>query len=172
MENTKAVYLNREVRLNHWLETYSEALLQTCVYMLPDRAQAEDAVQDTLIKAWRYLGKRKENSIVNERAWLMRIAINTCKDYLRTGWFQHVDRSRPDETIPPKMLSIDPEEPMITFLVKELPAKYRQVVLLHYFQGMTQQEIAEMLKLSISTVNRNLRKAEVLIREKLEEAQS
>ena len=83
-----------------------------------------------------------------------------------------MDRSRPDETIPPKMLSIDAEEPMITFLVKELPAKYRQVVLLHYFQGMTQQEIAEMLKLSISTVNRNLRKAEALIREKLEEDQS
>ena len=61
---------------------------------------------------------------------------------------------------------------MITFLVKELPAKYRQVVLLHYFQGMTQQEIAEMLKLSISTVNRNLRKAEALIREKLEEDHS
>ena len=46
MENTKAVYLNREVRLNHWLETYAEPLLQTCLYMLPDRAQAEDAVQD------------------------------------------------------------------------------------------------------------------------------
>lgn len=167
MENTKTAYLSRELRLNHWLEMYSEALLQTCLYMLPDRAQAEDAVQDTLIKAWRYLGKRKENSIVNERAWLMRIAINTCKDYLRTGWSHHVDHDLPLEGLPPKMLKIEPEESMITFMVKDLQAKYRQVILLHYFQGLTQQQIAETLSLTISTVNRNLRKAETLLREKL-----
>lgn len=167
MENTKAAYLSREIRLNHWLEMYSEALLQTCLYMLPDRAQAEDAVQDILIKAWRYLGKRKENRIVNERAWLMRIAINTCKDYLRTGCSRHEDENLTTESLPPQMVKIEPEKSMITFIVKDLPARCRQVIMLHYFEGLPQQEIADTLSLSISTVNRNLRKAETLLQEKL-----
>jgi len=169
MENTKTAYLSRELRLNHWLETYSEALLQTCLYMLPDRAQAEDAVQDTLIKAWRYLGKRKENSIVNERSWLLRIANNTCRAYLRTGWLSNVDRNLPLESFPPKMLKIEQQEPSITFMVKDLPAKYRQVILLHYFQGLNQQEIADTLGISASTVNRNLHKAEELLQESTNE---
>ena len=69
--------MNREERLNQWIETYSDAILRTCFLYLSDQAQAEDALQDTWIKAWKHMSEYENQGIQNEKAWLMRIAINT-----------------------------------------------------------------------------------------------
>lgn len=169
MECSKEIYLSRENYLNRWINDYSGAILQTCMYLMPDRTQAEDAVQDTLIKAWRYLGNEKNKKITNERAWLLKIANNTCKDYLRDGWHRHIDQRCSLEELPPKMLRIDLEDRCIRLMVLDLPEKYRRVVLLYYFQGLTQQEIAQTLGVSLSTVNRRLCNAEDTLRKTLEE---
>ena len=91
MERTEVPGMNREERLSRWVESYSDAILRTCFLYLSDQAQAEDALQDTLIKAWRHMGDYERKGVVNDKAWLMRIAINTCKDYKRTAWFRHID---------------------------------------------------------------------------------
>lgn len=169
MERSKEMYTGREECLNRWVTDYSQAILKTCLSMLPDQVQAEDAVQDTLIKAWRYLGDGKNRRIVNERAWLLRIAVNTCMDYLRDGWQRHVDHHLSLEDLPPKMLRIDPQDTSIELMVLDLPEKIRKAMLLYYFQGLTQQEIADLLHIAISTVNRRLRSGEEILRKALEE---
>ena len=63
------------------------------------------------------------------------------------------------------MLRFESKDSPIVFLGKDLPKKYRQVILLHYFQGMTEEEIASFLEVSESTVSKNLRRAEKLIRD-------
>ena len=159
--------MDREQRLRQWVETYSDAILRVCFLYLSDRAQAQDALQDTLIKAWKHMGNIERMGIQNEKAWLMKIAINTCKDYRRTSWFRHVDRSRALEDLPPQMMCVEPEDRAITGAVMELPDKYKQVVLLYYFQGLTQRETAQALGLTPSAVVRRLRAAEARLRQAL-----
>jgi RNA polymerase sigma-70 factor (ECF subfamily) len=70
--------MNREQRLSRWIDLYSDTILKTCFLYLSDRQQAEDVLQDTWIKAWKHMEDIDRKGITNEKAWLLRIAINTC----------------------------------------------------------------------------------------------
>ena len=106
----------------------------------------------------------ERKSIDNEKAWLLRIAINTCRDYRRTAWFRHVDRSKALDDLPPQLIAVEPEDRSLTLLVMDLPDRYKQVILLHFFQGLTMQETADVLGTSQATVHRRLKKAEELLK--------
>ena len=80
MEHAAVPGMIREQRLNEWIEAYSDPILRTCFLYLSDRGQAEDALQDTWIKAWKHMDEYEKNHIANDKAWLLRIAVNTCKD--------------------------------------------------------------------------------------------
>ena len=70
-----------------------EKLLRTCYLYLRDRQLAEDAVQETFLKAYRSLPAFRGDS--SEKTWLMRIAVNTCRDLYRSEWLGS-SYSRPD----------------------------------------------------------------------------
>ena len=167
MERAEAPSMNREERLSRWIDDYSDAILRTCFLYLSDQTQAEDALQDTWIKAWRHMGEYERKGILNDKAWLMRIAINTCKDYRRTAWFRHIDNRKALDELPPRLLQVEQEDHTLSLMVMELPDRYKQVVLLHYFQGLTQRETAEALGLTPSAVLRRLRSAEALLKQSL-----
>ena len=151
-----------EVQLEAWLTEYGDAVLRTCYLYLADRALAEDALQDTFIKVWRGMdGRRNESSA---KTWILRIAINTCKDYKRTAWLKHVDRSRAVEDLPPPAGDTTEESRALFLDVMRLPAKYKQVILLYHFHNLTMAEAAEILHISRSTVQNRLRKAYSLLR--------
>lgn len=165
MERAKRSGMTREERLNSWIELYSDAILRTCFLYLSDRPQAEDALQDTWIKAWRHMGEYERKNIVSDKAWLMRIAINTCKDYRRSAWFRHVDHRKTLDELPGRFLQVESEEDSLSVMVMDLPDKYKQVVLLYYFQGLTQKETAQALGLSSAAVVRRLKAAHVLLKQ-------
>ena len=159
--------MNREERLNQWIEKYSDAILRTCFLYLSDQAQAEDALQDTWLKAWKHMSEYENQGIQNEKAWLMRIAINTCKDYRRTAWFRHIDNRKALEELPDRLLRTEAEDRSLSLMIMDLPNRYKQVVLLYYFQGFTQAETAAVLGISPSSVLRRLRNAEALLKQSL-----
>lgn len=64
MERTEVPGMSREERLNRWVESYSDTILRTCFLYLSDQAQAE-ALQDTLIKAWRHMGEYERKGVEN-----------------------------------------------------------------------------------------------------------
>ena len=136
----------------------------TVMLYLSDHGQAEDATQDTWIKAWKHMDDFEKKNIANEKAWLLRIAINTCKDYRRTAWFRHIDRSKALDELPPRLVAAEPEDRTLTLTVMDLPDRYKQVILLYYFQGLTMQETADALDVSQATVHRRLEKAEELLK--------
>ena len=68
---------------------YQTSLLRTCYMYLRDQEQAEDAVQETFFKAYRNLSAFRGESA--EKTWLMKNAINTCRDMRKTGWFLHIE---------------------------------------------------------------------------------
>ncbi|MBE5770847.1 MAG: sigma-70 family RNA polymerase sigma factor [Clostridia bacterium] len=167
MEHAAVPGMTPEEKLSQWIRVYSDDILRICFLYLSDRMQAEDALQDTWIKAWRHMGEYERKNILNDKAWLMRIAINTCRDYRRTAWFRHIDKRRALEELPPRLNQTAEDDRSLSLAVMELPDRYKQVVLLYYFQGMTQRETAEALGLSPAAVLRRLRSAEALLKEAL-----
>ena len=80
------------------IDAYGDELLRLCLLYLGDRQLAEDAFQETMVKAWRALpGFRGESGA---KTWLFHIAVNTCRDMLRSGWMRMRRRSVPLEVMP------------------------------------------------------------------------
>ena len=167
MERAAVPGMIREQKLNQWIEDYSDSILRTCFLYLSDQNQAEDATQDTWIKAWKHMDDYERKSITNDKAWLLRIAINTCKDYRRSAWFCHIDRNKVLVELPSQLIAVEPEDRTLTLTVMALPDRYKQVILLYYFQGLTMQETAEVIGASQTTVQRRLKKAESLLKVEL-----
>ena len=167
MEHAAVPGMIREQRLNRWIEEYSDSVLRTCFLYLSDQHQAEDATQDTWIKAWKHMDDYEQKRIASDKAWLLRIAINTCKDYRRSAWFRHIDRSKALDELPPSLAATEPEDRSLTLAVMGLPDRFKQIILLYYFQGLTMQETADLIGASQSTVQRRLKKAEEILKESL-----
>lgn len=146
--------MTRDETLSEWLEAYGDLINRTCCLLLGDRALAEDAAQETFIRAWKSMTQFKGDA--SPRTWLTRIAINVCRNLRRTAWFRRNDRSVTPEELP---LTAPEEDRTLLLTVRQLPEKYRQVVILRYYQGMSLDEAAEALDISRSAVHHRLHKA-------------
>ncbi len=157
----------REARLILMIDRYEAQLLRLCCMMLHDASLAQDAVQETFVKAYRGMeGFRGESG---ELTWLTRIAINVCRDMLRSPWFRFVDRRVTPEQLPRPASGPTQEQVELAIEIMRLPRKYREVVLLYYDQDMTMEEIAVMLGVPRRTVSDRLKRARELLRGQLGE---
>ncbi len=163
--------MERPVDRDLWLERamaqWEVPLLRTCCLILRDAALAEDAVQDTFLKAWRAFGDFKGES--TEKTWLMRIAVNCCRDVQRRSWFRRVDRKVALEDLPEPSTPFSAPDDTLTRAILSLPDGLRQTVTLRFYQGFTVEEIAQMTRCSRRTVHYRLDKAERILRDALEE---
>ncbi len=154
-----------------WLEgiitRWERQLLRLCFAYLCDTALAEDAVQETFFKAWK--SRDRFRGEAEEKTWLTRIAINTCKDLLKSTWARNTDRSVTPDSLPEGSVPFDERDDTVTRAVMSLPPKIKEVTLLHWYQGMTLEEMAKVLKLPRSTVNYRLKKAKMMLKEELED---
>lgn len=148
---------SREERLNRMMLTHEREVLRLCCLYLHDVHLAQDAVQETFLKAYRKLDAFEGRS--SERTWLMRIAVNTCRDMCRGGWFRHVDKAVEIENLPLPVSPPSAEHIALTTAIMRLPPKYREVVLLHCDQGLTVRETAKALGITAPTVMNRLNKA-------------
>lgn len=153
-------------RFERLVNQFQASLLRTCYMYLRDREQAEDAVQETFFKAYRNFGTFRGESA--EKTWLMKIAINTCRDMRRTGWFLHMDRRVTPEMLPDASVPFEEIEEGLIVEVMNLPLRLREVVLLYYYQNMDTNEIAQTLGIARSSVSGRLQRARKKLREILE----
>ena len=153
-------------RFERLVNQYQTSLLRTCYMYLRDREQAEDAVQETFFKAYRNFGAFRGESA--EKTWLMKIAINTCRDMRRTGWFLHMDRRMTPEMLPEASVPFEEIEEGLIVEVMNLPLRLREVILLYYYQNMDTNEIAQTLGIARSSVSGRLQRARKKLREILE----
>ena len=156
----------RNQAIEKLIQQYQTPLLRLCYIQLQDRTLAEDAVQETFLKAYRGFAQFRGES--SEKTWLTRIAVNVCRDYQRGSWFRHTDRN-----ITPDMLQIGTEQPDtedmdLSMAVMKLPRKMREAILLYYYQDMGTEEIAKVLGLTQSTVSYRLQKSREKLRKLLE----
>ena len=140
---------------------YATMLLRVAYSQLNNRAEAEDTVQEVLLK---YMEKAPIfQSEEHEKAWLLRVTVNHCKKHLASAWFRK--RADLDEGIP----ALDNAELEVVSAVAALPAKYRAVVHLYYFEGYSTKEIAEILHSRPNTVSSRLSRARALLAKALKE---
>lgn len=161
MEVVKGPDTIREQEFCRLVEQYQSALLRMCYMYLKDRALAEDAVQETFLKVFKT--KHAFRGECSEKGWLMRIAVNTCHDMKRSGWFRHIDHHvTPESLQASEAMPTEPQTEAVAEILN-LPPKLREVVLLYYYQNLTVQEVAQALGIKHSSVSNRLKRA----REKL-----
>ncbi|MDR1262943.1 MAG: sigma-70 family RNA polymerase sigma factor, partial [Oscillospiraceae bacterium] len=141
------------------MDIFGTDVQRQCFAFLKDYALAEDAAQDTFIKAYRAYVRNRYPNTGMEKSWLMRIALNTCKDYHRTAWFRHVDRKTPLDENNGGFAELSPPDQQILHEVLDLPKKEKEVIFLHHYQKMSADEIATTLSISRATVFNRLKAA-------------
>jgi RNA polymerase sigma factor, sigma-70 family len=158
-------------RRRRWLEEaldrYEERLLRMCYSYLGDRSLADDAVQETFLKAWKSYGRFRGES--TEETWLMRIAINTCRDIRRGSWFRHIDRAVSLDQLDDREVSFEARDDAVTKAVMKLKPRFREAVLLRWYQGLSADETAQALGISRSAAYERLSKAQAILKRELEE---
>ena len=140
---------------------YGNMLYRVAFVMMKNAFDAEDIVQDALIK---YMECRKRFDTEEYRkAWLIRVTINLCKNRLR---FYHNHPKISVEQLSRYSETREDTELMDSLLL--LPEKYREILLLHYIEGYQGKEIAKMLTLSEATVRKRLERGRKKLGELLE----
>lgn len=157
---------NSEQVLERLMAQYGDSVLRMCWMLLHDRELARDATQESFLKAYRALPTLRFGD--TEQAWLMRIAINTCKDMRRSRWWRWVNRSLTPDDLPEPAAEAELPDDTPFRAVMALPEKYRQVVLLHYYQGLSLEEIARALGVPASTARSRLLRARDKLHQQLE----
>ena len=159
---TSAPEFDRRAQFERLYEHYADDVLRVSYFYLGDRQQAEDVCQDVFV---RLLTKGPEIRPGYEKAWLLKVALNRCRDLWRAAWMKRVVLGSPFESFPigdAVAEYTDKNELMET--VNMLSPAFKEVVLLHYYQGYGIVEISAMLGLPEGTISSRLSRA----RKKLE----
>lgn len=128
------------------------------------KIDTEDIVQDVFIK---YLESDQEfQTLDNEKYWLIRVTINTSLSFLRKTWNQRVFLD--DEMINRTMDSSpnNNDNNNMFEIIYHLPHKYKEVIILYYYEDLSINEIANILKITTSNVKKRLERARNIIRKK------
>ena len=168
MGNAKVPGSAPEEELARMMLTYGNQLVGLCTGLLGDHMLAQDVVQETFIRAFRHMDRFRGENEGSEKAWLTRIAINLCRDYQRSRWFRFIDRNTSFDMLPEQSTPVKDEHMELYEAVMQLPGKYKEVILLHYYQDMDAAEIAVSLRVSLSSVYRRLEKARAKLKDQLE----
>lgn len=146
--------------------TYEEAaqalfptLYRICMSILHSSADAQDAVQQALMKAWVHRGKIQPEKL---RAWITRVLINECRDIQR-----HRMRVTPVEEMMDAAAPYIPPDSDLLEAVDALPEALRIPFVLKYSESYTEKEIAETLRLSIPAVKNRLFRARKTLQKSL-----
>ena len=140
------------------VEEYGNSLYRLCTVMLKNREDAQDAVQECFL---RYITKAPDfNDNGHEKAWLIRVSTNVCKDMLRRRKYESFLAL--DEI---KNLSTSEDNAQILGLLVSLDEKYRIIIHLHYVEGYSADEISSMLGISSAAVRKRMQRGREKLRE-------
>ena len=144
------------------IQRYGDMVRRLCMVHLKNYADTEDIFQTVFLKY--ALASVSFESEEHEKAWVIRVTINACRDLLRSV-FRSRTVSLEELVEQPARLAADHRE--VLEAVLSLPARYRDVVYLHYYEDYTAPEIAQILGKNVNTIYTRLTRAKGLLREKL-----
>ncbi len=151
--------------MNKLVKVYGDSLLRMCFLYLKDLHMAEDAVQDTFLKVYKSYMNFKGDC--EEKTWITRISINVCKNYLRSSWWKRIDEAAVLENITVGNSTDTLQDEALLLEIMKLSPKYKEVILLFYYQSMKIREIAMILNIPENTVSVRLLRAREILKKKL-----
>ena len=167
MQRIKAPDPAVEKQFTELVNDHQTSLLRMCYLNLHDLSLAEDAVQETFIKAYRALPSFRGEC--STKTWLMRIAINVCRDMQRGSWLKHISRTVTLDQLAEPSESFSEDAVAVNMEIARLPVKLREAVLLYYYQNMKIEEVADALGIGISSASERLKRAKEKLRTALKE---
>ena len=154
--------MRTETEVNSAMERYSDMILRLCIVYLKNNADAEDVFQNVFLKYTLY--DRPFESDEHEKAWLIRVTVNACKDWVKSFFYSRTVSLEELRDYAPEATG---EQYAVMEAVWSLPRQYRDVIYLHYYEGYTAPEIAGILKRNPNTVYTHLHKGKELLKEAL-----
>lgn len=140
------------------VKTYGDSLFRLCTVMLRNSEEAKDAVQDCFL---RYITKAAGFADdEHEKAWLIRVATNICKDMLRQR--KHREYLSLDEI---RNLGTSEDNAQILGLLTSLEEKYRIIIHLHYVEGYKVEELSAMLGITSAAAKKRLQRGRESLKE-------
>ncbi|OIU66434.1 sigma-70 family RNA polymerase sigma factor [Rossellomorea aquimaris] len=152
---------------------YSDDVYRLIFTYVKKKEIAEDLVQEVFIKCYKNIDDFKGNSSV--KTWIISIAINQCKDYLRSAYSRYVYLSdkisslaKGNTKTPEDLVLENNEKDLLTKEILSLPIKFREVIYLYYFQELKIREIADVLGVNENTMKSRLSRAKELVKKNIQ----
>lgn len=154
---------NVNARAEKILDTYGNSLLRYAYSYLHNMADAEEALQDTLIQFLKTAPAFMSQE--HEKAWLLRVTANICKNKLAYNRVRQTDELNEE-------LAAEGREDLsfVWEAVRQLPERYREAVHLFYYEGYSTKQIAQILQKKEATVRSDLHRGREQLRRILKEA--
>ena len=151
------------IDIDRLVRQYGTMVLRQAYFYLKDRQKAEDVCQEVFLRMYKKQPQLPDEQ--SEKAYLLRVTINLCKDVLKSAWHRRVTPMMEGYDAPhpqngPEAEAVANEEKQLLYdAVLALPAIYKDVVLLFYYHDMPTGEIAKVLKIPEVTVRTRLMRA-------------
>ena len=145
-------------------EKYADTVKRICFMYMKNDADSDDILQEVFLKLVQH--NKPFRSDEHERAWLIRAAINRCKNLHKSFWRKNTDSL--DVVTIESAAEIEIKNNEMLKLVLSLPPKYKDVIYLFYYEGYTVPQMAKVLSKNENTIYSNLHRARLLLKEKIE----
>ncbi|WP_026771701.1 sigma-70 family RNA polymerase sigma factor [Sediminibacillus terrae] len=164
---------DKEKVIDQLMQNHGQDILQLVFSYVKNKAAAEDLTQEIFIKCYQKLDTYDGKSKL--KTWLWRIAINHCKDFLKswytrnvfTDGYEYFQKVTNQDDVENTVIQ-NSEDRELMVVVMELPVKYREVIYLFYYEDLSLKEVSMVTGKNLNTVKTRLRKARKLLRKKLE----
>jgi RNA polymerase sigma factor (sigma-70 family) len=162
--------LNREEKLKWLMNTYGNDVIRIAFTYLKQKELAEDVAQDVFIKCYEKMDSFRNDS--SYKTWLIRITVNRCKDVLKSWHYKNLfitDFFKPNQhTSVDHQIIGNQESELISKQVIKLSIKFREVIILFYYQDLSIEEISDLLGINNNTVKTRLHRGRQKLKEALE----
>lgn len=161
-----AIKINEEL-FKKLVTQYGNSILRMCYMYLKDYQLAEDVTQETFLQVWNKYETFENKS--SEKTWITRIAINLCKNCMRASWFKRISIEELPEIFENDSSEMILNKGTISLKIMKLPQKYREVILLYYYQELSVKEISAVLNQKETTILQRLKRARECLKPRLQE---
>ncbi|MFR6470846.1 MAG: RNA polymerase sigma factor [Turicibacter sanguinis] len=169
----KDTYQSAQMVVERLIEDYGQDVLKIAYLYVKDQQLAEDIFQEVFYKVMKNYHKFEHLS--SEKTWLIRITINTCKDLLRTSWLRRVttfgtleEQNQTQYEQPFDMTQSESNNELYEMIMK-LPQRYKEVILLFYYEDFSYDEMARILNIPKGTVQSRLARGREKLKKMMEE---
>ena len=151
--------MKTEQQLEDAIERYGDMIQKICFIHVRQQADVDDVFQTVFFK---YLRSPDFHDEEHEKAWILKVTMRACHDTFR-GWFHKKVITSDD--LEHYGIPVQKQDHELLDMISKMPANYRDVIYLHYYEGYKVTEIADMLHKKENTIHTWLRRARLMLKD-------